>query len=116
MAASPPIQVRGLVKSYGSFQAVRGIDFDVHAGEVFALLGPNGAGKTTTVEVLEGLRPRDGGDVTVLGFDPGEQPRLGLMVALQDRELGVHNLTGTETFPYATDPTLWAILELVDSS
>ena len=75
MAAAPPIQVRGLVKSYGSFQAVRGIDFDVHAGEVFALLGPNGAGKTTTVEILEGLRSRNGGDVTVLGFDPGEQSK-----------------------------------------
>ncbi len=75
MAAIPPIQVRGLVKSYGSIQAVRGIDFDVHAGEVFALLGPNGAGKTTIVEVLEGLRPRNGGDVTVLGFDPGKQSK-----------------------------------------
>ena len=75
MVASPPIQVRGLVKNYGDFAAVRGIDFDVHAGEVFALLGPNGAGKTTTVEVLEGLRPRNAGEVSVLGFDPGEQSK-----------------------------------------
>ena len=55
--------------------AVKGIDFEVHGGEVFGLLGPNGAGKTTTVEILEGLRPRSGGEVTVLGFDPGAQSR-----------------------------------------
>jgi ABC-2 type transport system ATP-binding protein len=67
--------VQGLTKNYGSFAAVRGIDFEVHAGEVFGLLGPNGAGKTTTVEVLEGLRARDGGQVTVLGFDPEVQSR-----------------------------------------
>ena len=69
------IQVRGLTKSYGDFQAVKGIDFEVRPGEVFGLLGPNGAGKTTTVEILEGLRPRTGGDVSVLGFDPGSQSR-----------------------------------------
>ena len=55
------IYARGLRKSYGSIEAVKGIDFEVAAGEVFGLLGPNGAGKTTTVEVLEGLRPRSGG-------------------------------------------------------
>jgi ABC-2 type transport system ATP-binding protein len=66
-----PICVQGLVKSYGSFQAVKGIDFEIHAGEVFGLLGPNGAGKTSTVEILEGLRQRDSGQVSVLGFDPG---------------------------------------------
>jgi ABC-2 type transport system ATP-binding protein len=64
------IVARGLRKSYGSFEAVKGIDFAVDEGEVFALLGPNGAGKTSTVEVLEGFRPRNGGDVTVLGMDP----------------------------------------------
>ena len=53
-----PIEVEGLKKSYGSFPAVKGIDFQVRAGEVFGLLGPNGAGKTTTVEILEGLRSR----------------------------------------------------------
>ena len=73
--AAPVISVRGLKKSYGAFEAVRGIDFEVHAGEVFGLLVPNGAGKTTTVEILEGLRPRTGGEVTVLGFDPNAQPR-----------------------------------------
>ncbi len=70
---SAPIQVRGLTKNYGDFEAVKGIDFHVQAGEVFGLLGPNGAGKTTTVEILEGLRPRSGGQVSVLGFDPERQ-------------------------------------------
>ena len=68
-----PIQVEGLTKNYGSVLAVRGIDFEVRAGEVFGLLGPNGAGKTTTVEILEGLRPRTGGRVRVLGRDPESQ-------------------------------------------
>ncbi len=69
------IEVRGLRKSYGDFEAVRGIDFDVSRGEVFGLLGPNGAGKTTTVEILEGYRERSGGKVRVLEFDPGERSR-----------------------------------------
>lgn len=69
------IHVAGLHKSYGDFEAVRGIDFDVPQGEVFGLLGPNGAGKTTTVEILEGLRPRTSGDVAVLGYDPATETR-----------------------------------------
>jgi ABC-2 type transport system ATP-binding protein len=73
MAAEPIISVRGLRKSYGDFEAVRGIDFEVREGEVFGLLGPNGAGKTTTVEILEGLRTRTAGDVVVLGLDPSLQ-------------------------------------------
>ncbi len=68
-----PIQVERLEKSYGAFQAVKGIDFEVRSGEVFGLLGPNGAGKTSTVEILEGLRSRSGGRVSVLGFDPEVQ-------------------------------------------
>ena len=64
------ISIRGLRKSYGEFEAVRGIDLEVRRGEVFAFLGPNGAGKTTTVEILEGYRKRGGGEVTVLGEDP----------------------------------------------
>jgi ABC-2 type transport system ATP-binding protein len=68
-----PISVRGLRKTYGQLEAVKGLDFEVDAGEVFGLLGPNGAGKTTTVEILEGLRPRTGGELAVLGFDPGTQ-------------------------------------------
>ena len=69
------ISVRSLRKTYGQVEAVRGIDLDVRAGEVFGLLGPNGAGKTTTVEILEGLRQRTAGDVSVLGFDPATQAR-----------------------------------------
>ena len=64
------ISVRGLRKSYGALEAVRGVDFEVQVGEVFGLLGPNGAGKTTTVEILEGYRKRDAGEVEVLGVDP----------------------------------------------
>lgn len=72
MATAPAISVQGLHKSYGSFEAVRGIDFEVAQGEVFGLLGPNGAGKTTTVEILEGLRTRTSGEVRVLGYDPAQ--------------------------------------------
>jgi ABC-2 type transport system ATP-binding protein len=64
------IEVRGLHKRYGNFEAVRGIDIEVRRGEVFGLLGPNGAGKTTTVEILEGYRARSSGEVSVLGHDP----------------------------------------------
>ena len=64
------VQVRGLRKSYGDHEAVRGIDFEIPRGIVFGLLGPNGAGKTTTVEILEGYRTRSGGEVSVLGSDP----------------------------------------------
>jgi ABC-type multidrug transport system ATPase subunit len=65
------ISVRNLRKSYGGREALRGISFEIAAGEVFSLLGPNGAGKTTTIEILEGYRTRDEGDVEVLGLDPG---------------------------------------------
>ena len=68
--ADPVVLVRGLRKSYGPVEAVRGIDLTVNAGEIFAFLGPNGAGKTTTVEILEGYRPRTAGEVSVLGADP----------------------------------------------
>jgi ABC-2 type transport system ATP-binding protein len=82
---SPTVRVRGLVKSYGPVQAVRGIDLDIHPGEIFALRGPNGAGKTTTIEILEGYRSRDSGEVLVLGHDPGRErakikPRVGIVL------------------------------------
>lgn len=67
---TPAIAIRGLTKVYPGRRAVDGLDLDIHEGEIFALLGPNGAGKTTTVEILEGFRTRDSGDVRVLGEDP----------------------------------------------
>lgn len=79
------VSVRGLMKSYEGTPAVRGVDFEIHQGEIFALLGPNGAGKTTTVEILEGYRNRDGGEVSVLGIDPEKhadqiRPRIGIVL------------------------------------
>lgn len=73
MNTQSPIFVQDLHKQYGSFEAVKGIDFEVREGEVFALLGPNGAGKTSTVEILEGIRAKTSGEVRVLGFDPDRQ-------------------------------------------
>ncbi len=97
--ANPAIEVKGLRKTYGSLEAVAGIDLRVERGEVFALLGPNGAGKTTAVEILEGHRARSGGEVSVLGFDPekGEadfKRRIGIVL----QETGVEPyLTVEET-------------------
>jgi len=84
------LEVAGLRKSYGTVEALAGISFTVQQGEVFGLLGPNGAGKTTTVEILEGYRMRDGGDVTVLGVDPehgGTAMRERIGVVLQASDL-----------------------------
>jgi ABC-2 type transport system ATP-binding protein len=85
--------VRGLRKAYDGFEAVRGIDFAVRPGEIFGLLGPNGAGKTTTVEILEGYRQRTAGQVSVLGFDPGQRPaalRARIGIVLQSTGLYRH--------------------------
>src|SRR2546428_11181907 len=92
------ISVRGLCKSYGQHEALRGISFDIAEGEVFGLLGPNGAGKTTTVEILEGYRTRARGDVSVLGYDPARSERsfrARIGVVLQQSDL-FHNLTVRE--------------------
>jgi ABC-2 type transport system ATP-binding protein len=89
------VRVRGLVKAYSGVRAVNGIDLDIRRGEIFALLGPNGAGKTTTVEILEGYRARDGGEVTVLGYDPARQP------APLKRKIGIV-LQSTGVEPYLT--------------
>jgi ABC-2 type transport system ATP-binding protein len=95
----PAIEVSGLHKAYGSLEAVRGVDFTIEEGEVFGLLGPNGAGKTTTVEILEGYRKRDAGEVRVLRSDPQHpapdfRERIG--VVLQQSQLWP-NLTVRET-------------------
>ena len=71
--ATSVIQIKGLRKSYGSLTAVDSLDLTIEQGEIFALLGPNGAGKTTTVEILEGYRSRDEGEVSVLGLDPANR-------------------------------------------
>jgi ABC-2 type transport system ATP-binding protein len=83
------LEVRDLRKSYGAVEALQGVSFSVAAGEVFGLLGPNGAGKTTTVEILEGYRTRDGGEVSVLGEDPertgsGWRERIGVVLQASD--------------------------------
>ncbi len=104
MTNEPAIRVRGLVKRYGEFEAVRGIDLEVARGEVFAFLGPNGAGKTTTVEILEGYRPRTGGEVEVLGVDPADADRAWrgqIGIVLQTGEV-TRELTVRETL------RLWA--------
>jgi ABC-2 type transport system ATP-binding protein len=93
------ISVRELRKSYGGHEALRGISFEIAEGEVFSLLGPNGAGKTTTIEILEGYRQRDQGEVEVLGFDPGRagsafRQRIGIV--LQQSQLWL-TLTVAET-------------------
>jgi ABC-2 type transport system ATP-binding protein len=98
MDPAAAISIRGLVKRYGDFIAVDGLDLDIRRGEIFALLGPNGAGKTTTVEICEGYRDRDAGDVRVLGEDPADgdrQWKARLGVVLQSNS-GVSQLTVRE--------------------
>ena len=92
------IEVTDLRKSYGDVDAVKGISFDVHRGEVFAMLGPNGAGKTTTTEILEGYRARSGGTVTVLGHGPVKRER-----ALKERMGIVLQSTGIDPFLTVTE-------------
>ena len=92
------ISVSDLHKSYGDYEALRGISFEIAEGEVFGLLGPNGAGKTTTVEILEGYRRRDAGTVDVLGFDPEQAPRafreqIGVVLRTGEPTKVLHELT-----------------------
>ena len=114
-ATSPgvSVHVRGLRKAYGDVTAVDGVDLDIWHGEVFALLGPNGAGKTTTVEILEGYRQRDGGEVTVLGTDPGHggrewRSRIGIVLQsnADADELSVREMIGyfAAYYPRHADP------------
>ena len=98
-AAGAAVVVRGLTKSYGAVEAVRGVSFEVAAGEVFALLGPNGAGKSTTVEILEGHRTADSGEVSVLGFDPskaGREFRDRIGIVLQESTVDTSEVTVAE--------------------
>jgi ABC-2 type transport system ATP-binding protein len=92
--SGPVIRVRGLHKRYGDKEAVRGIDLEVHRGEIFAFLGPNGAGKTTTVEILEGFRAATAGEVEVLGQDPAHargswRERIGVVLQESEAEPGL---------------------------
>ena len=113
MTHDTAVRVRGLRKAYGSTKAVDGVDLDVRRGETLALLGPNGAGKTTTVEILEGHRRRDGGEVSVLGEDPataGREWRARLGIVLQEAH-DLAELTVAEAvhhfaacYPDARDP------------
>ena len=94
------IEVRDLHKSYGSFEAVKGIDIEVRKGEVFGLLGPNGAGKTTTVEILEGYRQRSSGTVSVFGHDPQRrEPALRKRIGIVLQSGGIYSqVTPREAF------------------
>ncbi len=118
--ADSVISIRGLRKSYGDFEAVRGIDLEVRAGEVFAFLGPNGAGKTTTVEILEGYRDRSGGEVEVLGEDPqrgGRAWRERIGIVLQscrlDPYLTVRESLGLYAGYYRAPRPVDEVIELV---
>ena len=115
--SEPVVSVRGLIKRYGRREAVRGIDFEVHHGEIFAFLGPNGAGKTTTVEILEGFRERTDGDVTVLGVDPAEasgawRDRVGVVLQESEPEPGLsvreclRLFAGYDSAPRGIDETI----------
>jgi ABC-2 type transport system ATP-binding protein len=114
------IAVAGLRKSYGSREVLHGISFEVRTGEVFALLGPNGAGKTTTVEILEGYRDRDGGQVSVLDQDPsraGRDFRARIGIVLQSSAV-YHLLTVREILDlfagyYPAPRTPAEVIELV---
>jgi ABC-2 type transport system ATP-binding protein len=116
------VVVEGLRKAYGTTQAVAGVSFTVGFGEIFSLLGPNGAGKTTTMEILEGYRRQDAGNVTVAGFDPGDRRtgrQLREQIGIVLQELAVEpNLTVRETISrnagyYPNPRPVGQVIELV---
>ena len=119
-AMGAAISIKGLRKSYGRHEAVRGIDLEVAHGEIFAFLGPNGAGKTTTVEILEGYRDRTGGEVEVLGTDPGEadldwRSRVGIVLqeCRMEPKLTVRETLQMYAGYYAAPREVDATIELV---
>ena len=124
--AEAAVSVHGLRKTYGERTAVDGVDLDIPRGEVFALLGPNGAGKTTTVEILEGYRSRDAGEVSVLGVDPADAtPRWRARVGIVLQSVtDLSELTVAETvrhfagyYPKPRDPDeVIATVGLTDSA
>jgi ABC-2 type transport system ATP-binding protein len=112
--------VRGLRRSFGPVEALRNIDLEIERGEIFALLGPNGAGKTTTLEILEGFRERSGGEVQVLGVDPGRADRAWrerIGIVLQDSapepELTVQECLTLYAGYYAHPRQVWDTLAQV---
>ena len=114
------ISVRGLRKSYGVHEAVAGIDLDIARGEIFALLGPNGAGKTTTVEILEGYRRRDAGEVSVLGVDPARadarwKSQIGIVLQSKgdDSELTVAETVRVQASYFANPRPVEEVIGLV---
>jgi ABC-2 type transport system ATP-binding protein len=114
------ISIRGLGKRYGDFVAVDGLDLDIGRGEIFALLGPNGAGKTTTVEICEGYRDRDAGDVRVLGEDPAQggrrwKARLGIVLqsGAGESQLTVREMLAAQASYYPDPREPDEVLELV---
>jgi len=114
------VYVRGLRKSYQGITAIDGVDLDITSGEIFALLGPNGAGKTTTVEILEGYRKRDEGEVRVLGEDPQRAPMhwrydIGLVLqsAYDMAELSVREMLSHFAFYYPDARDVDEVIELV---
>ena len=118
--AEPVISIKGLRKSYGDTEAVRGIDLEVNRGEIFAFLGPNGAGKTTTVEILEGYRKRSGGEVAVLGEDPERakrdwRQRIGIVLqsCRLDPYLTVRESLDLYAGYYSTPRPVGEVIELV---
>ncbi len=125
-ATEPVISISGLQKRYGDHEAVRGIDLEIHRGEIFAFLGPNGAGKTTTVEILEGFRQATGGTVEVLGTNPWHAPsswreRIGIVLQESEAEPGltVHEClslyAGYYHAPRDVDQTL-ALVDLAEQA
>ena len=117
------ISIRGLTKSYGAFTAVRGIDLDVHEGEIFAFLGPNGAGKTTTIEMLEGYRTPTSGTVEVLGQDPANAPLswredIGIVLQLSKapNELTAREAVTMHSAYYSNPRNIEEVIDLVGLS